>query len=271
MKQFTYTILGDEDKLLFEKVYDEKGRLLQRIDYSQLPSEETVYTFNEQGQLIREAILTEGRVFDEHEYDFNEKGEINEQRHFINGDLYEKLVLETTDFGYQHRTIQEDEEIERKEHEGDANQFTVRYFEYGELTETHVHTYDVTAKIRTILVTFPGSGAAVKRVETYDENDQLMAEVLYHANGEIQQEWSRNKLNETESEENLVDHDRPENTFRLVIMSDANGNIISKEKWGLKENLLAFEKNNYDEANRLVETVKMNGQTKVHLRFDYQD
>ena len=271
MKQFTYTISGDEDKLLFEHVYDDKGRLLQKKDYSQLPSEETVYTFNEQGQLIREAILMEGRVFDEHEYDFNEKGEIKEQRHFINGDLYEKVVLETTDFGYQHRTIQEDEEIERKEHEGDANQFTIRYFEYGELTETHVHTYDATAKTRTILVTFPGSEAAVKRVETYDENDKLMGEILYHASGEIQQEWSRNTLSDMESEENLVDHNRAENSFRLTIMRDANGNIISKEKWSIKDNLLAFEKNNFDDANRLMETVKMNGQTKVHLRFEYQD
>ncbi len=271
MKQLTYSILGDEDKLLFEKEYDENGRLLHSIDRTQNPREETHYTFNEQGQLVREVLMNDGRIYDEHEYDFNEKGEINEQRHLINGDLYEKVVLETTDFGYQHRTIQEDEEIERKEHEGDANQFTVRYFEYGELAETHVHTYDTSAKTRTISVTFPGSDASVTRVETYDENDKLIAEVLYHASGEIQQEWSRSVITETETIENLVDSDRPENTFRLNVMSDANGNIISKEKWGIKDNLIAFEKNNYDEANRLVETVKMNGQTKVHLRFEYQD
>jgi antitoxin component YwqK of YwqJK toxin-antitoxin module len=271
MKQFTYTISGDEDKLLFEKVYDENGRLLHKIDYSQLPSEETIYTFNDQGQLIREVMLNEGRIYDEHEYDFNEKGEIVEQRHHINGDLYEKVVREITDFGFQHRTIQDEEEIERKEHEGDANQFTIRYFEYGEWTETHVHTYDLTARTRTILVTFPGSDAAIKRVEEYDEKDQLVAEVLYHANGEIQQEWKRSVGDDNEKMENLVDHDRPENTFRLNVISDSNGNVISKEKWSIKDNLLAFEKNNYDDENRLVETVKMNGQTKVHLRFEYHD
>lgn len=271
MKQFTYTLSGDEDKLIFEKVYDENGRLLHSIDHSQNPREETIYTFNDQGQLVREAMMNEGRIYDEHEYDFNEKGEINEQRHIINGDLYEKVVRETTDFGYQHRTIQEDEEIERKEHEGEDNQFTVRYFEYGEWVETHVHSYDADSRTRTILVTFPGSDAAIKRVEQFDETDQLIAEVLYHANGEIQQEWKRSVIGETESEENLVDNDRPENTFRLNVTRDSNGNIISKEKRSQSDNLLAFEKNNYDEKNRLVETVKMNGQTKVHLRFDYQD
>lgn len=271
MKQFTYSILGDEDKLIFEKLYDANNRLIQSIDHSQLPREEVIYTFNEAGQLIRESILSEGRVFDEHQFDYNEKGEIEEQRHFINGDLYEKVVLETTDFGYQHRTIQENVEIERKEHEGDKQRFTVRYFDYENLVETHVHAYDSDAKTMTTLITYPDSTEEMKRVEQFNEKDELMGEILYLANGEIHQDWKRTFNDNLVTKEYLVDHINPSNTFRMDVEHDANGNIISKEKRTESDKLIAFEKNNFDAENRLVETVKMNGQTKVHLRFEYHD
>ncbi len=266
MKQTTLSILNDETTLLEERIYDENNNIIYRSDFTVRPSEETNYTYNDENQLIREELVIGGLMCDSHEFEYNEEAVVAEHRHFINGELYEKVVLEPTEFGHQFRTFQEDEEVHRSEHDTKSQIITERYYEYGELYETHSLIKDANSQTSEVIT--PGGQGSMKRVEISDEFGNLVEQSIYISE-ELIQYWKCSYTNKLPQLVALQDFQNTTNSYTAHYEYDENGNLISKEKINGQNQLIESEQTRFNDNNQVVETAGIRNAKKYHQRFDY--
>ncbi|MDG1332724.1 MAG: hypothetical protein P8P74_10360 [Crocinitomicaceae bacterium] len=269
MKQSTYSILEDREVLINEKIFDDQNNLVHSIDYSLRPEEEKKFVYNEKGLLIREESLVEGRVGDSLELDYDDNGKLLQQRHNINGDLYEKTTVEKTDNTEKRTTIQDGEESQRVEMEADGDVKTYRFYDFGELAQ--VNTVIKEGNKITTKSEIPGTEQFYLEVQILDDDGNLIESSEYvgedHHVSSFKQEYEEKKRTKTIFE----NFSQPHLSYEEIFTFDENGNRTVYEKLDMTGRLMRFEKVRFNDQNKPVEIAGNDGNSKFHHRIDYDN
>ncbi|MFK7785959.1 MAG: hypothetical protein AB8B56_12625 [Crocinitomicaceae bacterium] len=268
MKQSTYSILDDQEILINEKYFDDHNNLIRSVDFSMRPHEEKKFTYNDKNLLILEESMVEGRVGDSQEFEYDSEGNIIEQRHNINGDLYEKTTVEKTATHEKRTTLQDDEESQRVEVEIDGEVKTYRFFDYGELAQVNTVTKDgntITTKSE-----IPGQEQFYVEVQVLNDGGDLIESSEFIGENKVssfRQEFDGKNRTKTIFENSAQPHTNYEESFTF----DESGNRVAYEKTDAGGRLMSFEKVRYNDQNKAVEIAGNNGSSKFHHRIDYDD
>lgn len=100
MKETTFSILDGEKTVIKENFFDDNHNLIHVIDHTMRPHEALKFTYNDKNQLIRKVTIIDGMECDALEMEYNSDGGISQQRHFINGEIYDELTLVKTESGW---------------------------------------------------------------------------------------------------------------------------------------------------------------------------
>lgn len=269
MKQSTYSILDDQEVLINEKFFDDQNNLVHSIDYSLRPKEEKKFTYNDQNKLILEESLLEGRVGDSQEFDYDSDGELIEQRHNINGDLYEKTTVERTDGAEKRTTIQDGEESQRIEIEIAGEVKTYRFFDYQELAQINTITKEgnkITTKSE-----IPGQDQFYTEVQLLDDEGNLIESSEYVGDDQHVSSFKQEFDQDNRTKSTFENISQPHMSYEEIFTFDENGNRIAYEKLDASGRLTRFEKLRFNDQNKPIEIAGNNGGSKFHHRIDYDD
>lgn len=269
MKQSTYSILDDQEVLLNEKFFDDQNNLVRSIDYSLRPEEEKRFTYDDKNQLILEESMLEGRVGDSQEFDYDSEGKVIEQRHNINGDLYEKTTVEKADGVEKRTTIQDGEESQRIELEVEGEVKIYRFYDYETLAQ--INTVKKEGNTITTKSEIPGSDQVYLEVQILNDNGDLIesSEFVGEENkvSSFRQEFEGKNRTKTIFE----NFSQPHTNYEEIFTFDENSNRIGYEKVDASGRLTRFEKVRYNDQNKPVEIAGNDGSSKFHHRIDYDD
>ena len=267
MKQSTYSILDDQEVLLNEKIFDDQNNLVHSIDYSLRPKEEKKFTYNDKNQLILEESLVEGRVGDSQEFEYGSDGKVVEQRHNINGDLYEKTSVEKSDNIEKRTTIQDGEETQRIELEINGEVKTYRFFDYQQLAQ--VNTVTKEGNTITTKSELPGQDQIYTEVQVLNENGGLIESSEFVGEGNKVSSFKQEFEGENRMKSVFENLSQPHTSYEEVFTFDENGNRTVYEKMDMGGRLMRFEKVRYNEQNKPIEIAGNAGTSKFHHRIDY--
>jgi hypothetical protein len=213
--------------------------------------------------------LLEGRVGDSQEFDYDSDGKLTEQRHNINGDLYEKTTVEKSETTEKRTTIQDGEESQRVEMETNGDVKTYRFFDYGELAQ--INTVKKEGNKITTKSEIPGTDQVYTEVQVLNDAGNLIESSEYvgednHVSS-FRQEFEEDNRTKTIFE----NFSQPHTSYEEVFTFDENGNRTVYEKMDMGGRLMRFEKVRFNDQNKPIEIAGNDGNSKFHHRIDYDD
>ncbi len=250
MKKKVYSLLDEEQKLIYEETKDEKGNLLYYIDYQADPIAEKYFEYDEAGNMTSERDVEGGietsrteteykdgkvvsiklyisqELYEETKVEYNEEGQINTS--YIYGDEVRKVIYKTTTNGSEELSYVGGE-LEYKLVTVDGIQ-SKKEMEYNEDEEL----------ITTLEYTFNQLGYITK-VQLYDQNRKLLNETI--------STFENNEVVKSEHTDYMDDR----NNYIEKLAYDYRKNLIKSELIYTNLNRIEFTSKKFDAQNRLIE------------------
>jgi len=253
MKRQTYSIVNEKETLVYEETYDDNNNLIHYIDHQARPVSEKKFEYDEKNQITKESELSEGTELQRLELNYNDKGEVVEQNLFFSGDLYESVKTVATENGFVRTTYQDGDEVYRIENVTEGKNHTNKYFDYENLSNIEVSTYDEETLSYEKLITDAEENLLVRRVEVYNEEGELLLFKEFNANNQLVNKSEVERKNGKVLKEIKSDFVREELENEIHYDYDEKGNLIKTETRTNSGQLVDFQVKVYDEQNRVVE------------------
>ncbi len=253
MQRQTYSVVNERETLVYEETYDENNNLIHYIDHQARPVSEKKFEYDDKNQLTKEVEISDGVELQRLELNYNEKGEVIEQNLFFSGDLYESVKTVAADNGFVRTTYQDGDEVYRIENLGEGKNFTNKYFDYGNLSNIEVNTYDEDTHTNEKLINDADQNLLVRRVEVYNEEGELLLFKEFNANNQLISKHEFERENNKILKEIKSDFVRGEIDNEIHYDYDEKGNLIKTETRTNSGQLVDFQVSIYDEQNRVVE------------------
>jgi len=253
MQRQTYSIVNERETLVYEETYDDNNNLIHYIDHQARPVSEKKFEYDEKNQITKESEISEGVELQRLELSYNDKSEVVEQNLFFSGDLYESVKTVATENGFVRTTFQDGDEVYRLENITDGKSFTNKHYNYEELVNVEVSTFDEETITSEKIIYDAEENIIVRRVKIYNKEGDLTVFKEFNANNQLvnKQEIERegNKL----IKEIKSDFVRGEIDNEILHDYDEKGNLIKTETRTNSGQLVDFKVNIYDDNNRVIE------------------
>lgn len=267
MKQTTYSIIDGEKTLVKENFFDEYTNLIHVIDHTMRPREELKFSYNDKHQLIRKVMIIDGNECDALEMDYNSEGQVCEQRHFINGEIYEEITFVKSENGWIRTEIQDGEEAARWESTTEDGVEKVHHYEYGELVQ--VNTITEIDSVTTTVISLPGSNVEYTSIETVNEHGETIELKNFSTNGELEDALTQTFDGKNLQKVEFKSYTGFDESYEHVMTYDQAGNRIKFEQFDATGRLTQFEKSRFNDENRVIERAGHNGSKKYHYEYEY--
>lgn len=249
----TFTLNQEVEVLVYEETYDSNNNLIHYIDHQARPVSEKKFEYDEKNQLINEVEISDGVELQNLEMKYDDNGEIIEQNLYFSGSLYESVKTTRTDKGFVSTTFQDEEEVFRIENVLDGEKNITKYFEYGELTNIQeiIRSDDKLSSEKMIYGT--GGNLMVHRVESYNENGELIAFKEFNSEKQLVNKQEFTRLDNKLLKEVKSDFVRGEIENEITYEYDEKDNLIKSETRTNSGQLVDFHVYAYDDDNRMIE------------------
>jgi len=185
---------------------------------------------------------------------YNAEGKVIEQNLYFSGDLYESVKTEESENGYVRTTYQDGEEVYRVENtKDDEDEYTSKYFDYGNLSNIEKYTYDEESLTSEKFISDAEEILLVRRIEVKDENGDLLLFKEFNANNQLVNKHEFERDGNKILKEIKSDFVRGEIDNEIHYDYDERGNLIKTETRTNSGQLVDFQVSIYDEQDRVVE------------------
>lgn len=251
--QSTFSVNDENEKTLYKKTFfNKRGYKYKEIDYDRTSVEETNYAYNSNGLLIKETVVIDGIEVSSQYFDYDENDNIVLEEHFVNGEMYEKVIVTFNENHMTRLTYQDDIETERLERVDNDKNWNVQFFVNNELVEQKDYIFDSDKNVGILILHSLDYNYITKTYDTFNTEHQLVKQEQFSDKGNLIYSFEA-------SYDNFVIFERMRNFHNYesctekVFKYDNQGNELSFELKKCNGVLLEFCHKKYDELNRIIE------------------
>lgn len=247
----TYQVLEESRELVYEDILNEKGQVLSYKDHQSPDQVEGFNDYNAAGLLVCEREVMDGFESSITEYQYDDKGNIVNRKLYVAEELFEEVIQEYTESGLISRTLQHGEETERTVETRNGEIYTKEYYQYDELVESHQGTYAPDGLSETVAIKDLEQEVIATRSRVYDGHKQVIRyeEKDGEGNTTVLSEYRYENHRVVFERQNNYEHDQH---YEASYEYDAKGNQIASEVRSLSGKLMEFQKQVYDDQNRVI-------------------
>ena len=249
----TYQILEDQKKLIYEELYNTSNKLIQSIDSSTKSKIEKKFEYNNQGLIIKEISINNGKKVNTVAFEYDANGKLVSQKLFFENELFEETIISYLDNNYIETIFQDGVELERIEETEDGKNSTMRFYNYGDLTETQVKIYNSLNNSSTTKIFDEDNNLVALRIEEFDKNDNIIKFQEFDADNNLLFESKYKFENNLKVKQLYRDYNETQQEYIYINKYDDHNNLILSETRTLDNDLLDFHRRRYDTENNLVE------------------
>ena len=269
-KHKSYLIKEGKQTVIQEETYDEKGQVIQAIDYRESPAIEKIFEYNSIGQLIFQSEFQGGVEKSSQLFEYNNDGEIVDEKLKIGGVLYEHTLLTKTDTGFVRTMTQDGVEIERLEIIIKENDWSNKFYCHDELLEIQVYNHH----LRETKITSFELDMHIIIKEKYNSKDELVLKEEFHENGTLLASNEFEIQNGMITKESIRDFKEGEKFYERIFDYNKNNDLINFEIRTSTGSLQSFHKRKFDKQNRLLEESGysngyFSGISGIHQNYDH--
>lgn len=240
-----------ERELVYEDILNENGQVISFKEHRPPDHTEGYYEYDANGYLVCEKELSDGEEGSRTEYQYDADGNITNTKLYVAGELFEELFCEYLDMAQVRSTVRYGEEVERVVESKDGDTFTREIFEGTELVQKENGNYDPQTRIRTIEARDNEGHLLTTEYQQFDATNNLLKNEVRDGNGDLEtlseyQYESGNVIFEKHSDYVNNEH------FEVHSEYDHNDNMVSSETRTPSGKLLEYQKQTFDDQNRLV-------------------
>lgn len=269
----TYSIDENIRTFTHQETYDDNGNVIHSLDYRNDTTVENRFEFNSKNQLITQSEREGDIEMSSQSFAYNQAGEINLQELFIGGSLYEKTVLELTENGFTRSIFQDDEQVERLERLENGDNWSNKFFRYGELIETHEYISNLKSNSgETYIHVLEGDLRFITK-EKYNDRNEIILKEEFKDNDTLLISTEVKIENGLTISESFRDFSNGESYYQKTYQYDKLDNIVKFECRSSTGSLLSFHNRKFDGQNRVTEEVGFSngyfsGITGIHQSHD---
>jgi hypothetical protein len=248
----TYRVFEeDERELVYEDVLNDHGQIVVYKDYQSPTQAEGLSEYDKDGHLVLEKEIVEGIEGYRTEYKRNSKGDVINSKLFIADELYEEIEHEFLDHGSIRRTYQNGEETERIAENKDGEKYVKEFFMGSELVERHNGIYNPNTFIEKVEVTDKENKLIATREQQFDQSDNLLKFEQKNNKGNLlvssEYQYQNGEVVFEKHEDYTTDQ-----YIQVSYEYDVHGNRVSQEIRTPSGKLLEYQKQIYDDKNRMI-------------------
>lgn len=251
--QKTYIIEEESKTLQGQKTFDENQRLIYSINYTESPSIENRYEYDETGNLIKQ-IETQGNIENSAQtFEYGEDGTIIDQKLFIAGHLYEHIKLEKTENGFTRTMFVNGEEIERLEKSFNGKNWHNSFYLNGELLEEQKYVFNTETNTAETEVSNYEDDHFIVIKEKYNEQSEVTFEEKFLKGGSLLSSTEIEINNGLILKETIKEFLGNDHSYERSFEYDEFNNMTKYECRSSTGALLSFHNRWFNDKNQLVE------------------
>jgi hypothetical protein len=263
----------DSKVCIYEEVYNDNGKVVQKNDYRESPVIEQRFYYNPLGELIELIENQEGVENSKQTFVYDECGDVIDEKLYIGGGLYEHTVIEKTATTFIKKLIRNGEEIELFEKIIDGENWSSKTFHNEELVESYSYVYHPQERLGVTSYKNYQNDFIAQTKEKYNDKNEVILNEDFHENGTLLTSV------ETVIEDGLIFNEIVKNFFgdesyyESFYTYDERKNLIKFECRSLSGALMSFHTRKFDDNNRVVEEKgfsngHFSGITGIHSNHD---
>lgn len=281
MKKRIYSILGGQEKLISEEVFDSNGNCTIRADYSLQPVSENHMEYDSENNLLVERVLNDGVEMNRTEYEINSKNEVIRSSMYFGDSIYEESIWERTDTGFTKITTQDGIIVEKVAQDDTASSIIHEYYEDEKLVQTAELIHDPVTLIDKTVIKNLVAGTEFSSLRYVNGNDDTLSFEEFDSEGKLlrSREYVYDgDLIESETQKEFEYSDEATTTSYTY---DPDSNLVKYELRTTTGNLLSFMTFKYNDKGQEIEQAGSNEDrsgggygsaelgNKFHRRIEY--